>query len=394
MGVEMADRKLRVGYISRADEKGGGAEEALLDVLRYIDRDRIEPVLFHAERAEWLRDLGEQVVETHVIFPEGAKVFGHSRDAVGGLGARFTGTVQSVKPISDIRQALIEHQIDIVHTNDLKCHVLGGIAARMARRPLVWDVRDILEPGKARNLLVQVARMTKPHIVAMSGAVSQSLAPARCDTTIVLGARPIAKFRPLSPSHALRTELKLGVEDRVVVVIARLTPWKGHKVLLNAFSQVMRHEPNARLLVIGEPAYWNDSYPDELRQMAEDLRCAEAVRWLGHREDIPELLALAELLVLPSRDEPFGLVLIEAMAAGKPTIATRSAGPVEITVEGNTGLLVEHGNVDELAAAIGQLLADPERARKMGEAGRRRAVEMFDIPRLVDELYGVYERVL
>ena len=388
------NRPIRVAYVDHAGDIGGGAQEALLDILRYVDRDVVEPVLFHAQRAEWLRGVDLSGVTCRAIFPASAAVFEHTRDELSGFWSRLTGTWQSIGPVRQLRRALLEEDVDIVHTNTLKCHVLGGIAAKWAKKALVWDVRDILPPGGARSLLIRVARATKPHIVAMSAAVAESLAGARCETTAVLGARPVAKYRPLPPDEALRRELTLDADSKVLSVIARLTPWKGHQTLLNAFSQVLLQEPAARLLVIGDTGFWESDYKDALRRQAEELGCAEAIRWLGFREDIPELLALTDVVVLPSRDEPFGIVLVEAMAAEKPVIATRTAGPLEIVEAGVTGLLVEHGNEGELAEAIVELLRDPQRARAMGEAGRKRAVEMFDISRLIDQLYGVYEAIM
>ncbi len=389
----MNEKRIRVAYLDHAGDIGGGAQEALLDILRYLDRDVVAPVLLHAERAEWLRDVDLSGVTCRAVFPASAAVLEHSRDELAGLGARLTGIWQSLRPLRQLRRAFLEEDVDIVHTNTLKCHVLGGLAAKWAGKALVWDVRDILEPGPVRSLLIRVAKMTRPHIVAMSAAVAASLADAHCDTTVVLGARPIAKYQPRPPNEKLREELRLQAGARVLSVIARLTPWKGHQILLRAFREVLQQQPQARLLVIGDTGFWDSDYKQALQQQAQELGCAEAIRWLGFREDIPELLALTDVVVLPSRDEPFGMVLIEAMAAEKPVIATRTAGPLEIVEEGATGLLVEHGNADELAEAIVELLRDPDRAQAMGKAGRRRAVELFDISRLINQLYGVYEAV-
>lgn len=155
--------------------------------------------------------------------------------------------------------------------------------------------------------------------------------------------------------------------------------------------QILSRHPDTCLLVIGDTGFWEDDYKQELHTLAEELGCAHAVRWLGFREDVQQLLALTDIVVLPSDTEPFGMVLIEAMAAGKPVIATRAAGPMEIVNDGETGLLVPIGDAGALAEAACTLLADSTRAGQMGRAGRARAEEMFDISRLVEQLYGVYD---
>lgn len=389
----MRQKPFRVAYVDHACDIGGGAQEALLDILRHADRGIVEPVLLHAEQAQWLRGVDLTQFASRTVFPAAAAFPNHTRDDLSSLWGRVSGALQSLDPVRRIRRALAEYNVDIVHTNTLKCHILGGLAARWAGKPLVWDVRDILEPGAARSVLVAVARMTHPHVVAMSSAVADSLASARCETTLVLGARPVAKYSPRAPDEQTRAGLGLRQGDKVLSVIARLTPWKGHRTLLDAFGLVLAQEPRARLLVIGDTGFWESGYRGALRQQAEESSCAEAVRWLGFREDIPELLALTDVVVLPSRNEPFGMVLVEAMAAERPVIATHTAGPVEIVEPGVTGLLVTHGSEQELAQAILELLCDPQRAQTMGRAGRKRAEELFDISRLMSQLYGVYETV-
>ena len=387
----MTSTPFRVAYVDHACDIGGGAQEALLDILRYADRRIVQPVLLHAEGAQWLRDVDLNTLETRVVFPAAEAFPGQSRDDLGSLWRRASGAAQSLQPVRRIRRALAECRVDIVHTNTLKCHILGGLAARLAGKPLIWDVRDILEAGAARSVLLAVAKRTRPHVVAMSSAVADSLASARCETTVVLGARPLDKYSPDAPDDQLRAAIGIEPTDKVLSVIARLTPWKGHTTLLEAFASVLPQEPAARLLVIGDTGFWESDYRDTLERLAEQLGCADAVRWLGFREDITELLALTDVVVLPSHNEPFGLVLIEAMAANKPVIATNTAGPLEIVASGATGLLVEHGDARQLADAMLELLGDPDRARTMGQAGRKRAEKLFDISRLMQQLYGVYE---
>jgi glycosyltransferase involved in cell wall biosynthesis len=236
--------------------------------------------------------------------------------------------------------------------------------------------------------------MTHPHIVAMSGAVARFLEPARCESTVVHGGRSPEHFVKAEPSEVLRGELGLEPGNEVITVIARLTPWKGHMVLLDAFRAVHAERPRARLLVVGAPTFWEESYLDELQERAEELGCAEAVRWLGFRDDIPQLLALSDIMTLPSFSEPFGIVIVEAMIAGKPVVVCDSGGPPEIVVDGVTGAIVPTQKVGPLADALLGLLGNPERARQMGEQGRQRALECFDIRVAVRQIEGIYDAIM
>lgn len=384
---------LRVGYVDHAVDVGGGAQEMLLDILRRADREVVEPVLFVSSAARWLRDVDLSGVECHEIFPPAGDLYDVSREEAGHMGTMLRSVGQALKPLLGLRAAFLAQEIDIVHTNTLKCHVLGGVAARLAGKPLVWDLRDILPVGRSRWLLQQVARFSNPHIAAMSSAVAESMAGSGAETTVVLGARPMDRYAPVAPDDDLADTIGLPPDAPVLSIIARLSPWKGHRTLLDALQTVLKEVPETQLMVIGDPGFWESDYEDELKQHARDRGVADNVHWLGFREDIPELLALTDVVVLPSENEPFGMVLVEAMAAGKPVIATRAAGPLEIVAEEETGLLVEIGEVERLAGAIMELLSDPERARKMGKAGRHRALEQFDISRMLEQLYRIYAKV-
>ena len=116
--------------------------------------------------------------------------------------------------------------------------------------------------------------------------------------------------------------------------------------------------------------------------------------WAGFRDDVPELLRLCDVFALCSVDEPFGRVVIEAMAVGKPVVATNSGGVPEIVADGETGILVPHSHPEALAAALLDVLSQPERAREMGAAGMRRARELFDVKRVARMVEEVYEEVL
>jgi len=387
-------KRIKVAYLDHAADIGGGAEEALVDLLRFVDRDLVEPLLIVAERTDWLRGVALDEAQIIRFFPEKEEVLERSRESLGDARANLRSLWRSLGLAHQLAGLLRRNRVELVHTNSLKTHVLGGLAAWMARKPLIWDVRDILDPGPARNMLLRVARLTRPHIIAMSAAVGRSLEPAHCPTTVVHGGRSPEHFAQVAPSEELRAQLGLTPDNEVIAVIARLTPWKGHMVLLDAFRAAHAERPQARLLVVGAPTFWEESYLGELQQHAAQLGCAEAVRWLGFRDDIPDVLALCDLMVLPSVNEPFGIVIVEAMVAGKPVIANDSGGPPEIVADGVTGLIVQTGQAGPLAEAILKLLSDPERAREMGRRGRERALEHFDIRRSVREIEDLYRQIM
>ncbi|MGD9497696.1 MAG: glycosyltransferase family 4 protein [Armatimonadota bacterium] len=281
-----------------------------------------------------------------------------------------------------------------MHTNTTKMHLLAGAAGRLRGLPVVWHMRVLLTQPGARAWLRRAVRLVRPHVIAISTAVAAQFEGMRCPLHVVPNGIPLERFEPGPPPPHLGAELGLPAGAPTVCVVGRLTPWKGHQVLLRGWPDVLARVPDARLLVVGEVAFWEDGYGDELRALASELGIAASVHWLGFREDVADLLRLSDLLVLPSIDEPFGRVVIEAMAAARPVVATASGGIPEIVVDGDTGLLVPPREPEPLADAIAALLADPARARAMGQAGRRRALELFDVRRVAAQVQAIYDGIL
>ena len=205
---------------------------------------------------------------------------------------------------------------------------------------------------------------------------------------------PLERFSPGEPPPGMRQALGIGEDDPVVIIVSRLTPWKGHRTLLEAVAQLRDKWPHLVLLVAGEVAFWDPRYEGDLKRYSSSLGLDSAVRWLGDRNDVPQLLRLADVFCLPSKQEPFGRAIVEAMAVGKPVVACRSGGVPEVVVAGETGLLVPDGAPEELAEALATLLADRELGRRLGEAGRVRAGALFASERVAEQVQAVYDVML
>ncbi len=176
----------------------------------------------------------------------------------------------------------------------------------------------------------------------------------------------------------------------------RLQRWKGVHVFLDAAAKVARSYAHVCFVVIGGALFdLEKHYPLQLHQQVERLKLSEVVRFLGFRADVLRFYAAADIVVHSSIDsEPFGMVLLEAMACGKPVIASNAGGPREIVDSGVTGLLVPPGDAEHLAQAILALLRDPERRLRMGQAGAARVRELFSAERMVRQLETLYRAMV
>ena len=386
-----SSRPARILYLDHTGELGG-AERVLLDVLPRLDRNRIEPILAASPQGELLdraRALGVEVLPLRL--DETARTL--SREAWGldplGFVWRARGYLNEAMRLAALMR---ERRVDALHANTLKAHVLGSLAARLAGRPLVWHMHDLPSTrGDTRNLLDQVARLARPEIIAVSAAVAADLSPAmRARARVVHNGLDLAAFDRAAASLAAPLALPAG-DGPLIGAISYLIPWKGHEVFLRAARRMLAVRPELRFVIVGEPIFqWRDER-DRLEGIAREVGVADRVAFLGHREDVPAVLEAFDLFVMPSLFEPFGRVLIEAMAASRPVVAARAGGVPEIVLDGETGLLVPPGDDAALAEASLALLADPARGRRLGEAGRRRVAEAFSLDTQIAALMAAYE---
>ena len=186
----------------------------------------------------------------------------------------------------------------------------------------------------------------------------------------------------------LRRELGLPEDVPVVVCVAELIPRKNHRQLFEAWVEVHRRAPRAVLLAAG-----TGELEQRLRRATESERFGGSIRMLGYRTDVPGLLALADIVVLDSRHEGLPRVIMEAMACGRPVVATDVRGSRDLVRDGENGLLVPPGRPELLSEALLRLLGDRALACRMGAAGRK-IVQKYALPRVLTEMDAIYCRYL
>ena len=178
-------------------------------------------------------------------------------------------------------------------------------------------------------------------------------------------------------------------------IFGRIIDWKGIKEFIIASCEVFRKYPEAKAFIIGGISDGNESYLTEIKELVGRLGMSKNIIFTGYRADIPAMMKLMDVVVLASiTPEPFGMVVIEAMAMGKPVIATKAGGPLDSVVDGKTGFLVPIKDTEQMANAIVKLLENPELAGKMGRNGRKRAEEIFCKERYANQVEEIYASLL
>jgi glycosyltransferase involved in cell wall biosynthesis len=247
------------------------------------------------------------------------------------------------------------HRFDLVHSN-CATTIGGAYLARRWRVPHVWHVHELFE-GASGRLFERLLRRAD-LIVAASAAVAQQL-PRRC----------VVAWTGADVPAGIPTSTPLTRTPPVLICVGRLNAWKGQDDLLRAAALLRDRGVRVEVEIVGEVFAREHQFRERLVALTRELGLEDRVRLLGERRDALELVARADIAVVPSAaPEPFGMVVVEAMALGRPVVATDAGGPREIVTHGVDGLLVPPRDPTALAAAIEQRVADPQAARALGAA--------------------------
>jgi glycosyltransferase involved in cell wall biosynthesis len=204
-------------------------------------------------------------------------------------------------------------------------------------------------------------------------------------------------FGQTSPCSELRSEFGLSNQVLLISNVGRPDWWKGHDYFVQAIAEVARERDNIAALIVGQAdtAPINQAHYTRLRQLVTELHLSDRVIFTGFRTDIPRIMAASDILVhSASEPEPFGRVVVEGMAAGRPVIATAAGGVTEIIQDQINGLLVPPKNATSMANAILNLLQNPELARTIGERARQHAREHFSVKKHVAAVQQIYQKIL
>jgi glycosyltransferase involved in cell wall biosynthesis len=267
---------------------------------------------------------------------------------------------------------------DIIYTSQQFYDVqLARILSSLFNIPHIIHLHYLVGPWLGRMTYRTI--LHTPRLIAVSEfirrtAIDAGVAPRNIHT--LLNPVDARRFHRPKDRAAVRQEFGLSADTLLIVASGRLDRSKGHMLLLDSFQQVRQQLPNVRLLICGTTTT-RDGYDIKLRRRAADLGLGDTVIFAGFRQDMPAIYTGADVFCLPAESEPFGLVFLEAMAAGLPVVACRSGGVPEIVLDEQTGLMSDVGDVSALTANLLQLLTDKAFATKLGEAGRERAVREF-----------------
>ncbi len=352
----------------------GGAETVLLNLASKLDPSRFRSI---------------------AMLPEGRWLPGQLRAReIPTFCVESKGWHDLTLPKS-MAQLVRTEKVDLIHSHLPDQNFYSCVVGHLTRSKTIATYHGAVEVARARRKAFKlwVVRKTAAAVVVVCDFVADLLKgvdfPAGKLVRIYNGIE-LSRFQ-VSANGLFRDSLGLDRDDRLVGTVANLRQSKGYEFLIRAARKVLDAVPRARFLAVGEI---DQELGNKYFSLVEKLGLTDRFTFLGFRKDVAEILSNLDLFVLPSTSEGFPLVLLEAMAAGRPVVATRSGGPQEIVEDGQTGLLVPPGDAEALAKGIEKLLVNPEQAADLGRNARGKVEREFSLEKMVSQYEALYERCL
>ena len=389
--------KIKIVHIITRFDKGGSAENTFLTVMG-LDEERYEVTLIKGLSFESDMTEGEaKAVERNLaeVEREGIRIITLS-DLV-----RRIYPLYDLKAVVSLIRIFLKEKPHIVHTHTSKTGILGRWAAFFARIPVIvhtphghvfWGYFSKWKTS-VFILLEKLTALITDRIIMLTEQEKRdhlrfNIASEDKFSTIHSGVE-LDKFlhTSVSPSE-MRKILKIPEENLVVGTAGRLTPVKGHRYLIEAASKIVDIRPDTTFVFLGDGELLG-----ELKNMTFRLDIEENVKFPGWRPDVAEVMSIFDIFVFPSLNEGMGKVLVEAMALGKPIVATDVGGISDLVIHGKNGLLVPVTDSQALASGIEFLMTNSKKREEMGNAGKRMAVS-YSVDSMVQKIDKLYVELL
>ena len=410
----------RILYVTRISK--GGVAIVMDQIVRGIDKNLYTPViLFDTHQSSKIReDFTNSGIKTIDMIE--CRDFQYPKENQSGIkNDRFMVSIKSHfnESISEIfsemkstwrfffrvapkaltfLHIIHKNKIDLVHTHsDLRRGQPEILAARIAGIPCITHRHGYSNYTHFDKLFDRLVH-TNIYISKYVAQYHISMGESRLKGKIIHNGVDLDKYNKKYDSLKVRKEFHCMPDQIMIGHIARIDWWKGHEVFIEALANVTKKNLNVKGLIIGELAELNYErnkiYLENLNNMVKRLGLEEKVIFTGHRSDIPFILAALDIVVHASSiPEPFGLTVIEGMAAGKPVVATGAGGVLDVIENGVNGYLVPRRDPEKMAEAFVKIVSDKDKAKRMGICARKRVSEKFTLNHQISAIQELYDTI-
>lgn len=358
----------------QSSSEGYGSGKIILQVLRLYRSEGFNPIVLLTNSGPLLSVLEN---EGFPVYVQNLGILRRKYVNPTGLLNRLSKNLKAYRFLSELHQ---RYQFELVYSNTLAV-IVGAYWAKRRQIPHIWHIHEILPgPKPLVKMLVSLLDQSTPKPIAVSQAVAnhwQRLLK-KSKIQVIQNGIPYEAFLEDYPDA--KTDLGFPDGNNLIGMIGRINPGKGQLFFLEMADQLSKKYLNTHFVLVGDPFLGYEPILEEIKKEIRVKNLEARVTYLGFREDIPRIMAALDVFVLPSiLPDSFPTVILEAMAAGKAVVATRSGGASEIVLDGETGFLIPVGDVEKGIQALEKLIQAPELLQKFGDTGRKRVLSKFSL---------------
>ncbi|HIE27734.1 TPA: glycosyltransferase family 1 protein [Candidatus Poribacteria bacterium] len=376
-----------------------GAQKSMYLLIKSIEKRRYRCLVLCSGPGPLADNLGNlEGVEIHIISPGQYLQRSKEKNVVSAnITNKILFVISYLRYTFQLINFLKRQHVKIIYNNNIRALLLTGLAAKLTRTRLVLHIRNnSIRPNN--SFLQKIGFLLPDRILVNSDFAKQNISsqlPDSREVTTVYSGIDCAEFSPQLRRKDVRPEFNIAPSDFVVGLIAYLVPAKGQEYFLEAAADIHRDYPKVKFLLVGDVPHGGDrSYKLKLKELASRLKLDNCVIFAGYRDDIPDILAMLGLSVLPSLSEGLPRAVLESMAMAKPVIGTNVGGIPELIENGRTGIIVPPRNSKALAQAMRKILDEPDESQRMGQVGREKISNYFMIEPICRQVESIFEELI
>jgi len=363
---DVESKRYNILYTTSFNHMAGGGQWSLYYLIKHLNKDIFHPIVVcpeEGELTEKMRGIGAKVIVLDV------------------------GRIRYLNPfvISKFVSIIKERQIALIHTDSSTETFYAGIAARIMGIPLIWHVRV----SEQEWFLDKLLSLLSTRLILVAEALSSRFKWLKNTPKMVViyNGIDIEEFDAFPTLSSIREEFNIRKDTVLLGFIGRIEQRKGTEYLISA----MKNVDNAKLIFVGKG---EEAYLKRIKKLCQESGLSNRIIYAGYRMNIPSIFKDIDIIVFPTiSGEGFSRVILEAMAAAKPVIATDDAGNKEAVINGITGYIVPAKDATALGIKVNELTAGKEKRKQMGSSGRQRVEEMFTMERNIRQIEKLYFEV-
>jgi glycosyltransferase involved in cell wall biosynthesis len=351
-----------------------GSGKIIFQVLRLYRKEGLNPIVLLTNSGP-LQAILEQ--DGFSVYVQNLGILRRKYVNPAGLLNRLSKSLKAYRFLTELHQ---KYQFELVYSNTLAV-IVGAYWAKRHQIPHIWHIHEILPgPGPLVKMLASLLDQSTLNPIAVSQAVANHWQPLfkKSKVEVIHNGIPYGAFLENYPFAKI--DLGLPENNFLIGMIGRINPGKGQLFFLELADLLSKKHPNSHFVLVGDPFLGYEPILEEIKKEIRDKCLETRVSYLGFRAEIPKVMAALDVFVLPSiLPDSFPTVILEAMAAGKPVVATRSGGASEMVLEGETGFLIPIGNVEKGVESLEKLIENERLRLKFGQAGRKRVLSEYSL---------------